>query len=176
MAIIETCLVMHDGQQGWGLICEGVLCPTISLCKSEAVAAGMAQYLRPGHEIRRWADDNHSHDATVHPSVPWNKTPWPPGSADKIVRAAPPKEIVATLPTIGDLPPAAVIEAAPERKSLLVRRPLVKPPPVDVVAAHAPEPERVPNGVLIPTATLGDVTPPKLTLAQKLAMRKAQGL
>jgi len=79
MAIIETCLVEYKGEHGWGLISDGVLCPTISLCMSEHTAGSLAEHGYPGHTVRRWADEDHSHDATRHKTPPWSRIKWPPG-------------------------------------------------------------------------------------------------
>ena len=202
MAIIETCLVDHNGEHGWGLISQGVLCPTISLCKSDGVAAALARHGYPGHTVLQWKDDEHSHDATRHKSVPWTRQVWPPGAA----QALPPtvKEKPALFPPpdappvveqpfkaqIGDLPPAVQVGDPPPRKSLLVRRPLVtvnNPPPRVEPVPVAPPPIPAPadtlnHGVLVAKAapvaadTAADnsrVYGRPLTLAEKLAARKA---
>lgn len=202
MAIIETCIVVaQGGARGWGLISGGVICPTLSWCGSEATAAGMAQHAYSGHTILRWSDDRHSHDATLHPVVPWSSKKWPPlppGPHPDIVTPETAPETVAMIPAPPEpkLPPLAIIQSetgtkaiertteAP-RKSLLVRRPLGSPPPPPKPAPELPpEPERVlvSTGLLVANAapvkedTATDnfrvYEPKKLTLAEKAALRK----
>lgn len=203
MALIETCLVDHNGELGWGLISQGVLCPTISVCKSDGVAAALGKHGYPGHTVLQWADDAHSHDATRHKSVPWTRQVWPPGAAEKLPPTVKEKPVLFPPPEpplvqieqpfkaqIGDLPPAVQVGDPPPRKSLLVRRPLVtvnNPPPRVEPALKPPDPipapaEPVNNGVLVAKAapvaadTAADNTRVygrPLTLAEKLAARKA---
>lgn len=208
MTVIETCLVQgKGGARGWGLISEGVLCPTISWCGSEAVAGALAAHGYPGYTVKRWADDDHSHDATLHTIPPWSSVPWPPRKLtahDKVIASlvsmtSSPADLalardVIPEPEPAKSPPLAIIQtrdgkeqvierSAPERKSLLVRRLLVvtnSPPPR--VEPERPPLEHIASGLVIPNAApvkedtatenFRVYEPKKLTLAEKMALRK----
>lgn len=222
MSIIETCRVRHNGSDGWGLISKGVICPTISWCGSEGVAGGLGKHGYPDHTVLQWADDKHSHDATLHESVPWSSVPWPPGSTRVVtppivapaalVRVIVPKAhdgvTYDAVPAVAGAPVQAVagvllvvppevkveapveipVPAEPPRKSLLVRRSFPTSAPNIQPTVHlpsAPEPERVNSGVMVANAApvAEDVATENLrvydkkplTLAEKIALRKAQG-